>query len=364
MIGPWLGCARAAVVIMMSLSVVASTSEPSPAAQDETVSLEQMLDNLVPALLDRYNVPGAAVVVIDGDQTLILGYGLRRTKGPEAIGPDTVFEAASLGKPVFAYAMLKRVAAGRLDLGLPLSDGLDEAFVNDDDRIHRITTRQVLSHTTGFPNWRPGRFSTQPKPLQFLRDPGNEFGYSGEGYMYLQAVTEQRTGEALEAFMRDNVFHPMGMMRSSYLWSDRFEPDFAMPHGYWGQIGKKWRKPEAGAAYSLHTTASDFARFLEAMLTEDIGIAPAMLAPQIELPDSGRLAWSLGWGIERRPDGDWFWHWGDNVGFKHFVMGSRIEGRAVLVLTNARRGAHVYRAVVEAVLGFLPEALDVNLIRY
>ncbi len=80
-----------------------------------------------------------------------------------------------------------------------------------------------------------------------------------------------------------------------------------------------------------------------------------------EMPD---FAWSLGWGIERRPDGDWFWHWGDNEGFKHFVMGSRRQGRAVLVLTNARRGARVYRAVVEAVLGFLPKALDLKCIRY
>ncbi len=342
------------------VAVPATTS--STVAQD--IYLQPQLDELVPALLERNKVPGAVVVAIEGSQTLIRAYGQRRAKSRDATGPDTVFEAASLGKPVLAYAVMERVIAGRFDLDRPLSESLDEPFAEADDRLDRITARHVLSHTTGFPNWRPGRFSAQPGPLEIQRDPGSRFGYSGEGYMYLQLVTERQTGEPLDGFMQDAVFRPLGMARSSYLWSDRFATDLATPHGYWGQAGEKWRAREAGAAYSLHTTAADYARFLNAMLAADNQTAEAMLVPQVELPGYEHLAWSLGWGIERRADGDWFWHWGDNTGYKHFVMGSRDKRRAVLVLTNAKRGTHVYRAVVELVLGFSPEALNFELINY
>lgn len=364
MIRIWLVFARAIAVVAVFQSVAVSAAEPSSAANDTSVAYEPILDDLVPLLLEQNKVPGAAVVIIDEDQTIFLGYGVRRAKSSEVIGPDTVFEAASLGKPVFAYAMLMEMAAGRLRLDRPLLGSPEEPYVKDDDRLRLITARHVLSHTTGFPNWRPERFSARPKSLQILRDPGAEFGYSGEGYMYLQGVAEQSSGAALDTFMQKSVFLPLRMKRSSYLWSDLFEGNFATPHGYWGQEGEKWRSREAGSAYSLHTTAADFARFLEAMLDESNETARAMLVPQINLTSSEDHSWSLGWGIERRPDGDWFWHWGDNSGFKHFVMGSRTENRAVLVMTNARRGAHVYRAVVEAVLGFLPKALDLKYIRY
>lgn len=329
---------------------------------DMSLPLEQRLDALVPALLDEHRVPGAAVAVIEPAGVLIRGYGLRHGKQPEPVGAETVFEAASLGKPLFAYAMMKRVLAGDLDLDRPLSDQLAEPFAEDGEWLPRITARHVLSHTTGFPNWRPKRFSGDPGPLRVLVEPGSQFGYSGEGYMYLQGVTERRTSQPLDRVMEPSVLDSLGMVSTGYLWSDRFEADFATPHGYWGQIREKWRPQVPGAAYSLHSTASDLARFLEAMLAEDDAVAEAMLRPQVEI--SEHLAWSLGWGLEPRPDGDWFWQWGDNEGFKHFVMGSRSAGRAVLVLTNARRGAHVYRAVVQSVLGFLPEALDFEKIQY
>ncbi|NIA70519.1 beta-lactamase family protein [Pelagibius litoralis] len=349
---------------MTSSTPTTSNSDRSHAATEAFAALERRLDELVPQRLDEYKVPGAAVVVIDGPQKLLRGYGLRRSRNPEAVGPDTIFEAASLGKPLFAYAMLTMARQGKLDLDLTLSGKLNELYVIDDARIDRVTARHVLSHTTGLPNWRPDRFSAQAKPLKFLRSPGSEFGYSGEGYMYLQAVIEKQSDEALDRIMEALVFQPIGMPRTSYLWSDGFEADFAMPHDHRGRAGEKWRIREAGAAYSLHTTASDYAGFLRVMLEDDSELARAMLSPQIDLSASAQLAWALGWGIERRADVDWFWHWGDNVGYKHFVMGSRSEKRAVLVFTNARRGANVYRTVVEEVLGFLPDALQQPYIQY
>ena len=349
---------------MLALAACAAPAGLPPPSFAGSLPVEHKLDSLIPGLLEKHRVPGAAVAVVQNGETLVRGYGLRRADLPEPVGPDTVFEAASLGKPVFAYAMMKRVAAGQLDLDRPLAASLETPFVDDDPRVDVITARHVLAHTTGFPNWRPKRFSQSPGPLKILHDPGSQFGYSGEGYSYLQVVIEEQIGDGLEAIMQANVFGPLGMTRSGFLWSAYFEPDFAWPHNHWGEAGYKWYPEKAGAAFSLHSTARDFARFLETMLAEDDPIAAAMLAPQVTLPGTAQLAWSLGWGIEHRPDGDWFWQWGDNDRFKHFAMGSRRKQRGIVVLTNGRNGAKVHRAVIEAVLGFQPRALSFELIRY
>ncbi len=363
-VGGWSGDLMSRHTVLLALVAPIIVTNISASSSAKTLQIQQELDSLVPDLLEEHRVPGAAIAVVEKDQNLVRGYGLRRADLPEPIGPDTVFEAASLGKPVFAYAMLKREAEGLLDLDRPLSASLQTPFVDGDPRIDRITARHVLAHTTGFPNWRPKRFSENPGPLQFLRDPGSQFGYSGEGYSYLQVVIEEQTGVGLEAIMQAQVFGPLGMTRSGFRWSAHFEPDFAWPHNHWGEAGYKWYPEKAGVAYSLHSTARDFARFLETMLADDDRIAAAMLAPQVTLPGTAQLAWSLGWGIEHRPDGDWFWQWGDNDRFKHFAMGSRRQQRAILVLTNGRNGAKVHRAIIEAVLGFQPRSLSFEMIRY
>ncbi len=155
------------------------------------------------------------------------------TTGPSAlrdagtgvpVDDDTIFEAASLSKPVFAYAVLKLVDAGRLDLDAPLQKSLPGDYV-EDPRLRSITARRALSHTTGFPNWRP-----DGQPLKIHFDPGERFSYSGEGFVYLQKAVENRTGETLEALARRLVFEPLRMTSSSYHWQDRFDGRKAMGH--------------------------------------------------------------------------------------------------------------------------------------
>ena len=368
MLGRASGIAVALVTVLTMLSACTRDPESAPVIIDKSRPLIPQFDSFVPGLLEAYRVPGAAIAVIAEGRTIVRGYGVRRAGAPERIGPDTVFEAASLGKPLFAYAVAQRVAAGQFELDLPLSDSVDKPLVADDSRSEQITARQVLSHITGLPNWRPDRFSPHPGKLRFLRDPGIRFGYSGEGYMYLQNAVERQSGKSLGLLMQESVFDPLGMTRTRYNWMRSFEPDFASPHDRNGAPGNKWRPRRSGAAYSLQSTAKDFSLFLEAMLDEDNNVAEAMLAPQVAHTDGDGLApslgWSLGWGLEQRPEGDWFWQWGDNGDFKHFVMGSRPQGQAVLVLTNGHKGANVYRAVVEAVLGFRPKALTIKYINY
>jgi CubicO group peptidase (beta-lactamase class C family) len=326
----------------------------------------------VPKWMRDNHVVGASVAVLsEGERVWTRGFGWRNLSPRASVADDTVFEAASLSKPVFAYAVMTLAAEAKLDLDRPLVSYLADPFrsrkgvpmaskVPDDPRLKRITPRMVLSHTTGFPNWASG------KPLSFQADPGERFGYSGEGYIHLQNVIEHVTGEPLEDFARKRVFAPLGMASSSFIWRDDYEATASLGYDRRG-AAEKWKEKQALAAATLHTTASDFARFLEAMLRPGrVGLGEEwierMLAPRIQVDES--LSWGQGWGIERRPRGRAFWQWGDNGEFKAFAIGSREEERAVIVLTNSALGLRLCRRIVEQVLPGPHPALSFGMLQY
>jgi CubicO group peptidase (beta-lactamase class C family) len=311
-------------------------------------SIEYQLDEKIPKLLAEYRVPGAAVTVIsDGEITLARGYGVLRAGGETKVTERTVFQAASLSKPVFAYGVHLLAREGILDLDRSLSEYLDEPYV-EDERVSRITARMVLSHSTGFPNWRPRRWTDDPGALEIEFDPGTRFQYSGEGYVYLQRVVEKLTGESLDVYLRRAVLEPLGMTESTYVWEERLEEIPASPHDGEGVPQRKWRPREALASGTLQTTALDYARFLKALLV-DSELVGAMLVPEIRIDDE--LSWSLGMGVETAGNERFFWQWGDDDTFKALAAGSRSNGAAVVVFTNGVWGLDVARPVVELVLG-------------
>lgn len=232
----------------------------------------------------------------------------------------------------------------------------------DDPRLKRITARIVLSHTTGFANWGRGR------PLVLQADPGQKFGYSGEGYVHLQNVVESVSGEPLDEFARKRVFVPLSMTSSSFLWRDDYDTRAAI--GYTRQGPQDKLKPwEALSAGTLHTTAGDYAKFMSAILRPNVsGVRfgaewlGRMLAPQIKIDDS--LGWALGWGIERSAAGSFFWQWGDDSEFKAFAMGSREKEEAVVILTNSANGLNLCRVVVEHILPGPHPALSFHMLDY
>jgi CubicO group peptidase (beta-lactamase class C family) len=248
----------AGAIVLASVTAAAIAREaPAPAQKPNARAgrdeIGAALDRLVPELLKAGDVPGLSLAIVrDGRIELQRAYGVKDAASGTPVDADTVFEAASLSKPVFAYAVLKLVDAGKLDLDAPLSKYLPGDYV-EDPRQSAITARRVLSHTSGFPNWRP---PGQPLKIHFA--PGERFSYSGEGFVYLQKAVERLTGQTLDAVMKRLVFEPLHMASSSYLWEDRYERRKATRHDAAGRRPlRRRRRRSARLAYD----AGDYARF-------------------------------------------------------------------------------------------------------
>ena len=196
----------------------------------------------IPSLMKQARIPGLQIALVrDGRIAWHRNFGVRDAKTGDRVTDDTIFEAASLTKPFFAYYAMKLVDQGALDLDRPLVAYLPAAEVVKilghpleekefrRDWLEKITARHVLSHSSGFPHGEGGK----PYPLAF--EPGTKWKYSADGYYYLQAVIERLKGEPLDKLMQKDVLDPLGMTRSCMVWKPDYETVMASGHGMLGR---------------------------------------------------------------------------------------------------------------------------------
>ena len=156
----------------------------------------------------------------------------------------------------------------------------------------------VLTHRSGFPNWRNGKLD-----IKFV--PGTQFSYSGEGFVYLGKVVEKLTGKKLVDLCREEVFEPLGIERESLVWTEEIGKLTATGHGGTSPMTKR-RPNEPNMAASLHVDANNYAKFLIAYV-QGKGLAEAtasdMLRSQGAITDEPKSSFGLGVGIEQTPQG-------------------------------------------------------------
>ena len=320
------------------------------------------VERRVPELMAEVWLPGLSVVVVrDGSIAYRQSFGTRDAETGEAITRATSFTGLSFSKTITAYLVMRLVDRGVLDLDRPLHTYLarplpeydDYADLGGDSRYRTITARHVLSHQTGWPNW---RWFTDEGTLEFLFDPGTRHSYSGEGFAYLQLVLEELTDRSFTELAGDQVFRPLGMEQSSMVWQPEYESDYAEDHDLLGRPMARERWDRASAAGSLQTTIGDYMRFLIAVMNAD-GLEPGsreqMLSPQIairharmfgprlyeettEHEDTG-LAWTLGWGRVDTPYGWAVFHTGNDRGSANYTIAFPERRAAVVLMGNSNR---------------------------
>jgi CubicO group peptidase (beta-lactamase class C family) len=288
------------------------------------------LDHFVQAYLEYFKIPGISLAVIKDSKVVYhRGFGVKNTTTHEPVSDNTVFEAASMTKPVFAYTVLRLVDRGVLTLDTPLYNYLPYDDIAHDERYKLITARMVLTHRTGFPNWRTGK-------LEIKFTPGSQVSYSGEGFVYLGKVVEKLTGKKLVDLCREEVFAPMGIENASLVWNENLARLTATGHGGSAPMAKG--KPSApNVAASLHVDAGNYAKFLTAVLRGEGLSEPTsreMLRSQVKVPDQEGTSWGLGIAIEETPVGTNYGHGGRNSGFTSRSLMYKDKGIGYAFLVN------------------------------
>jgi CubicO group peptidase (beta-lactamase class C family) len=356
---------------------------------------DEFLEKL-PGLMDWAAVPGVAITIVrDGKLAWSKGFGVKKVGEKDTVDSSTLFGAASLSKPVFAYAVMRMRDEKLIDLDRPLWNYLPNADLPDTENSKLLTARHVLSHSSGLQNW---RFNRDQK-LEFAFKPGESFRYSGEGFFYLQRVAEQITGRGFEEFMQERVLKPLGMVTSTYLWKPENESLVAWGHDqrlspspmFNATQGKlmlavaaDWKKPVESWKYedvvkaqalinkdrpalpnfllpntagSLITSVDEYAKFMTRLMDREsrdsLDISEAghkeMLSTQTKI-NSG-ISWGLGVGLEEAASRRLFWHWGDNGTYKDFMMGDPVTRSGIVVFTNGSNGQRLWRTIVAEATG-------------
>ena len=307
-------------------------------------------------LMAAVAIPGVALATVDKGEVRVMPMGVAELDAERPVAEATVFDVASLSKPVAAYIALQLADGGILNLDEPLSRIVQEG-VPPQLASSPITARHVLTHTSGLPNLRGDG------PLRTYFPPGSWFSYSSVGFTYLQMALEAATTDSLEALAKRMVFDPLGMHSSSFQWHDRFNEDAATPHEGERRL-EKHRPAAPHASYSLQTTAGDYAKFMVAVLngsslreaTRRQWLTPTVRVPRGDAthlgdspPETERdIGWGLGWGVEVTDAT--FFQWGKMDGIRAFAMGNPRTQSAVVLLTNSNRGLRLMDAAAEATL--------------
>jgi CubicO group peptidase (beta-lactamase class C family) len=321
-----------------------------------------------------HHVPGMSVAVVDhGRIAWAKGYGVTEAGGTTPVTVDTLFQAASISKPVAAMGALALVDRGVLRLDEDVNFKLKSWKVPETDltRHEKVTLRRLASHTAGLtvhgfrgyaagepiPTVRQildGEKPANSDPIRVDTAPGGASRYSGGGFVVMQLLMTEVTGKPFPALMRELVLDRLGMANSTY--QQPLPPELAgraaAGHDDKGRmIGGRWFSYPEMAPAGLWTTAADLARFLIDLQQTRAGRSARVISQAsatLMLTPHG-TDYGLGLGLRDGPHGRSFNHNGSNVGFKCQMIGGLNAAYGVVVMTNGDHGGPLADEVVRAV---------------
>lgn len=312
------------------------------------VAIEK-LDLGIQAIMDSLEIPAISIAIINNSEIVYHeAFGVSNMETKEPVNENSIFEGASLSKPLFAYFVLKNVEEGILDLDKPLYEYLPHPGISEESKedYKLITARMVLSHSTGFPNHSNG------KPISLAFKPGTDFQYSGEAYQYLAAIIGKLHGVGWKAdfnkIFEEKTLQPLGMTHTSYLWNEYLASHKVYGHQA-GQPTKNdkgaWDGKTFNAFSSIHSNAAEYAKFIVAMLQHK-GLSEKMFNEMLKeqthfkednhlKQEVGQTGWGLGFAQKPTPYGLMNLHTGNNHDFQSYAMFVPEQEYGVVVFTNS-----------------------------
>jgi CubicO group peptidase (beta-lactamase class C family) len=366
---------RSVILIGALGGLLVAAQRPAVKRLDGTTISPAEIDKTVLRLMRAAEVPGAGIAIFNhGEVACSRAYGFRDTAKKLPLTEDSVMAAASFTKVAFAYLVMLLVDDGALDLNKPVQTYLPKPLpeypayrdLAGDPRYRKITAKTLLSHTSGFPNF---RWINDDQKLNINFEPGSRYAYSGEGMLLLQHVVETITKKPLRELMQERVFQPLGMTRTSMISDARFENDYASGYDEWQRSLGHPRRKNANAAGSMQTTLRDFTKFLQAeiegkglrksirelMLSPQIQIFskhqfPTLTAPATEENKAIRLSYGLGWGLYWSPYGKAFFKEGHDDGVRNYSVVFDQPKDGIVIMTNSSNGEGIFKELLETLL--------------
>lgn len=300
--------------------------------------------------LKENNVPTLGLGIINGGKLQQIKVFGELKKG-ETAPYNTIFNVASLTKPVTAMVALKLVSLGKWSLDESLSKYWIDPDITNDPRTKKLTTRYVLSHQTGFSNW---RWMNPDKKLNFQFEPGTKYQYSGEGFEYLRKALEKKFHKSLDQLAKELVFDPLQMEDTNYIWDKKTdETRYAVGYDPKGKAYETEKRTTANAADDLLTTIEDYGRFVISIMNGD-GLSQKIFEDlktnQVETKANKHFG--LGLDIYDLGNGETaLSHGGADQGVQtiFFILPKTKEG--ILIFTNVDDGYKIYEKLLTHYLG-------------
>ena len=321
-------------------------------------SSQMKFENNIEAWLLEHKVPMIGIGIVENGAVI-------HTKVYEQPGKETpnldgmLFDIASLTKTITAIATLNIIQHQTLALDEPVYKHYLDWDIKEDLRHQKLTVRHILSHQTGFPNWRN---MTPTKKLNFSFTPGERYAYSGEGYEYLRKVLESKLETPFEAICDSILFAPLGMSTTRFNWDGSFvESQFAMGHDSQGNPYDKGKRMEVNAAAGVIVSIKDYTKFCAFVLNGarlSSAIYAEMKRPQVHVKND--LYYGLGWQVIKNLSNNQeaIFHFGGESGVRTFVLLFPNEKRGMALFTNSDNGQYVYEKVVKSYFSNGKEVFD------
>jgi CubicO group peptidase (beta-lactamase class C family) len=358
---------RACILVFLALASLACADNEPQSVDDYILAVErplngdgEELDSLtLPELMDEFNVPGVSLAIIsDFAVHWAKSYGIADVESGAEVNTSTLFQAASISKPVVAMAVLKAVENGDFTLDTNINEILTSWRLPDSrfTAEQPVTPRSLTSHTSGLGEQiLNGEAPSNVGPVLMERSPLVAMKYSGGGVTMMQLALEDATGKPIREIMQDYVLNPIEMSLSTFeqpLSKER-DRNAARAHDENGEaMDAKWHVYPELAAAGLWTTPTDLAKFVVEVQKSVHGRANRVLLPstiQEMLNPVGVGEFAVGFTLSKRGEGWYFDHGGSNWGFRGLLVGHKLKGYGLVVMTNADQGSLLIKEISKRV---------------